>query len=127
MIREIENNIAVSNVVLIVIISSIFLLILLLSIIFIVICKKRKKKIPKIKIDEEFIDTLYLGLGGKSNIKELVVDNGRLKFNIIDLKLLNKEYLDKVSQSGVFITGTFVKLLFKYDALDIKKAIEGKK
>lgn len=120
------NDFQISHI-LIIIICSILLLILLLTITVIVIIKKRKKKVKRIKIDDEFLDTLFLGLGGKSNIKEMLIDNGRLKFSVIDLKLLNKEFLDKVSQSGVFITGNFVKLLFKYDAMDIKKAIEGKK
>lgn len=114
-----------NNQILILIISISVVLILLLSISVMVILKKRKKKIPRVKIDNEFIETLFIGLGGKANIKEILIDNGRLKFSVINLKLLNKEFLDKVSQSGVFITGTFVKLLFKYDAKDIKKAIEG--
>lgn len=88
--------------------------------------KKKKAKITRVKIDDEFIEILYLGLGGKSNIQEILIDNGRLKFNIVNLKLLNKEHLDKISQSGVFITGKFVKLLFKYDANDIKEALERK-
>lgn len=99
---------------------------LLIIILCCVLKSKKKPKIKKINIDQEFIDTLYVGLGGKENIKEVLVDNGRLKFNITNLKLLDKESLDKVSQSGVFITGSFVKILFKYDAKDIKNALEGK-
>ncbi len=111
---------------LIIIIASVVIALLLIIVLFVLLKNKNKTKIKKIKIDEEFINTLYLGLGGKDNIKEVLVDNGRLKFNITNLKLLDKESLDKVSQSGVFITGSFVKILFKYDAKDIKRAIEGK-
>lgn len=117
-----------TNQITIMIVSIVAVLVILLLVISVtVILKKRKKKVKRVKIDNEFIETLFLGLGGKSNIKEILIDNGRLKFHIINLKLLNKEFLDKVSQSGVFITGSFVKLLFKYDAKDIKKAIEGVK
>lgn len=111
---------------LVIIIAASVLVALLLIIILCLCLKKKKPKIKKIKIDEEFINTLYLGLGGKENIKDIIVDNGRLKFNITNLKLLDKESLDKVSQSGVFITGSFVKILFKYDAKDIKNALERK-
>lgn len=112
------------NLILICVVAAIILL--LIIILCIVLKKKSKKKIKKINITEDFINTLYIGLGGKENIKEILVDNGRLKFNVINLKLLEKESLDKVSQSGVFITGTFVKILFKYDAKDIKSALERK-
>lgn len=112
-----------NNLILVIIAIVAVLLILILTIVLIKI--KSKPKIKKITIDEVFIETLLKGLGGKENIKELSIDNGRLKFNITNLKLLDKPSLDEVSQSGVFITGTFVKVLFKYDSKDIKDALEG--
>ncbi len=122
-----ETEPLLSNTQLLIIILSSSIGLLLLIILFIVLIKKKKKtKKVRVKIDESFIDTLLLGLGGRSNIKEMIIDNGRLKFNIINLKDLSKDHLDKVSQSGVFITGSFVKLLFKYDSLEIKKVLEGK-
>ncbi len=102
---------------------AVFLLLLLL--IILLIKRNKKPKIKKINIDEEFIKTLLQGLGGLTNIKEMTIDNGRLKFNINNLKLLDKEAIDVVSQSGVFITGSSVKMLFKYDSNDIKNALEG--
>ena len=93
--------------------------IILLALIFYFTCGfrfKRDKKIEHIKIDEVFMAELINGLGNNDNIEAVDVDNGRLKFKIKDLDLLNTELLKKLSTSGVFITGNNVKLLFKYDS-----------
>ena len=95
--------------------------IILLGIIFYLTCGLRSKrdakgKIEHVVVDETFIETLLLGLGGASNINNVSIDNGRVKFNIVDLDLLNQEAIKTVSTSGAFITGNNVKLLFKYDS-----------
>jgi phosphotransferase system IIB component len=77
---------------------------------------KRENKISHVIVDEKFILDLLNGLGNDSNIKEVGIDNGRLKFKVSDLDLLNTETLKSLSTSGVFITGNNVKLLFKYDS-----------
>ena len=59
------------------------------------------------------------GLGGLDNILSVCIDNGRVKFKVNDLDLINAEGLKSLSTSGVFITGNNVKLLFKYDSKDI--------
>ena len=95
--------------------------ILILSIIFYLTCgfrfkRDNKKALEQVIVDDLFINTLLLGLGGKDNIKTLSIDNGRVKFNLLDLDLLNQEAIKEVSNSGAFITGNNVKLLFKYDS-----------
>ena len=95
--------------------------IVLLGLIFYLTCglrSKREKKtiIEHVIIDEEFMSDLIRGLGDITNIECVNIDNGRLKFKILDLDILDAELLKKLSTSGVFITGNNVKLLFKYDS-----------
>lgn len=95
--------------------------IILLGVIFYLTCGLRSKreakgKVEHVVVDELFIKTLLTGLGGVENIKNVSIDNGRVKFNIEDLDLLNQEAIKTVSTSGAFITGNNVKLLFKYDS-----------
>lgn len=101
---------------------------LLLAILFYFLCglrKNREKKqvIEHVVIDEEFISKLLFGLGNLDNILLVSIDNGRLKFNVKDLDLIDTNSLKELSTSGVFITGNNVKLLFKYDSLEIKKVL----
>ena len=88
-------------------------------VLFLLFGLRKKRENPQIKIDLEFINALLLGLGGKENIKELANDNGRVKFLVSDLDLLNTEKLKELAKSGVFISGNNVKLLFKYEALEV--------
>lgn len=99
----------------------IFATIILLFIIFTLFSKKTKPQ--HVNIDKNFIEKFFIGIGGKENIIESSIDNGRLKFKVANLKLLQSEVLKEIAQSGVFITGNNVKLLFKYDAQDVLKCI----
>ena len=82
---------------------------------------KRDSKIERIVIDEQFINDLLIGLGNLENIINVCIDNGRLKFKVNDLELVDGNALKQLSTSGVFITGNNVKLLFKYDSSLILK------
>ena len=84
----------------------------------------KSSKIEHVLVDELFISTLLIGLGGIENIKSVSLDNGRVKFNIIDLDLLNNDSIKTISSSGAFITGNNVKLLFKYDSLLIVETLK---
>ena len=95
--------------------------ILLIGLILYFVCGfrfKREKKatIEHVVVDEVFMSDLLNGLGEIENIENVSIDNGRLKFKVKDLDLLKPELLKKISTSGVFITGSNVKLLFKYDS-----------
>ena len=95
--------------------------ILLIGIILYFTCGLRskrdnKKSIERVNVDESFIMLLLEGLGNISNIENVSIDNGRIKFRIRDLDIINAEQLKELSTSGVFITGSNVKLLFKYDS-----------
>lgn len=77
---------------------------------------KREVKEQGVVVDEQFIQDLLKGLGGMVNVETVSLDNGRIKFKVKDLDLVNGEALKALSTSGVFITGNNVKLLFKYDS-----------
>lgn len=102
--------------------------ILILSIIFYFTCgfrfkREKKSNIEHVVVDDVFIDLLIVSLGGKDNIKNLSLDNGRVKFLVEDLELLNYDKIKEVSTSGAFISGNNVKLLFKYDSELIVKTL----
>ena len=94
--------------------------VILISIVLFLICglrsRREKNDKDKIIVDEAFISSLLLSLGGIENIKTVSIDNGRVKFVIEDLDLLNQEIIKQISASGAFISGKNVKLLFKYDS-----------
>ena len=82
--------------------------------------KRDNKKVSEhVNVDESFMSVLLEGLGSLSNIESVSIDNGRIKFKIKDLDNINAEQLKEISTSGVFITGSNVKLLFKYDSSTI--------
>lgn len=85
--------------------------------------KEGAKKSEHVIVDEAFVSSLLLALGGLPNIENVSVDNGRVKFLVGDLDLLVADELKKLSTSGVFITGKSVKLLFKYDSNTIMNAV----
>ncbi|MGM9969839.1 MAG: hypothetical protein ACI35S_05525 [Anaeroplasma sp.] len=117
----VENT---SKIILISIIGAVCLL-FIFALIFVIVLKKRKNG-KKIKIDDIFIDNLITLLGGKDNILKVVVDNGRLKFEVKDTDITDLNGLKEISTSGVFVTGNVIKTLFKLDSFTIQKAIQKK-
>ena len=85
-----------------------------------------KSKKDHVKVDEEFINTLFDYLGGQDNIVKYSVDNSRVKFEVKDLKLANLDGLKKLSPKGVFITNNNIKTLFKYESHLIIKMLDKK-
>lgn len=106
-----------------IIIAIIAAAILILGLILCLIIVFKKKSSKRIIIDKLFIDNLLVALGTINNIEEVKVDNGRLKFLVSDLDIINFESLKQMSTAGVFITGNHIKMLFQYDAKTIEKAI----
>lgn len=99
-------------------------LVIALVVVLLLLLKKKKPKQKHIKVDEPFITNLLELLGGKDNIKECQVDNGRLKFNVINLDTVNLNGIKEVATSGVFVTGNIIKTLFKLDSKIIKTEID---
>ena len=88
--------------------------------------KNKKGKQPRIKLNDEFITNLINLLGEKDNIGDVNVDNGRLKITVNDLDKANLEGIKQIATSGVFVTGSTIKTLFRLDSLTIKKEIEAR-
>ena len=83
-----------------------------------------KKKSTKTVINEPFIDSLILNLGGKENIVTTEVLEGRLKITVNDLELVKLEEIKGLAESGVFVTGNTIKVLFKESSELIKKELD---
>ena len=97
---------------------------ILLAILIIFLLKKKNSK-PKVKINEEFINTLIEYFGGVANINAVATENGgRLNITVNDLDLLNTDGIKSLAASGVFITGNTVKTLYREDSATIKMEIE---
>ena len=100
--------------------------ILILGIVFLLVFglrSKRENQVNRVVIDEQFISDLLAGLGQLANIENVCIDNGRVKFKVVDLDVVNGDALKELSTSGVFITGNNVKLLFKYDSNSIMEEL----
>ena len=99
----------------------IVLLVIILAVATIIIIKNKK---PRIKVDEAFIDRL-MELLGSDNLAGVSLDNGnRLKIEVKDLDIVDLNGLKEISESGVFVTGNIIKILFKLDSVTIKQALE---
>ncbi len=100
--------------------------VLLLIAVILILINIRKKKPKKINVNTEFIDNLVNLLGDVPNIKEVNVDNGRLKITVNDLDLANLDGIKEIAESGVFATGNTIKTLFRLDSATIKKEIDAR-
>lgn len=98
--------------------------VVLLAICIVLCIVLKKKKVKRPKVDAEFLDLLINSFGGKDNIQSVVVDNARLKILVKDVALADLNKLKELSAQGVFITGNYIKILFKYDSKVIQKELE---
>lgn len=105
----------------IIIVSVVVTLLLLFG--FAVLFLYFKKKNKKNTISVAFIDSLLVALGTKSNIIDVEVEQGRLKILVNDLELVNLDQIKSLTDSGVFVTGNYIKVLFREDSQEIKKAL----
>ena len=103
-------------------IGGIVLGIVIITLVIVLIIKGKKTK--RIKIDSNFIDNLFSILGGKENVLEVLVDNARLKFKVNDLESVDLNALKGISNQGVFVTGDYIKTLFKFESKDIMKSMK---
>lgn len=94
----------------------------LLALLLILIFKKTNKKI---KIDDSLINELIISLGGKDNLKDVGIDNNRLKIQVNNIKLCDLENIKKLSNgSGIAVMNNTIKTVFAYQSKDIKNKIE---
>ncbi len=104
----------------------VLLIVAIVAILLVTLLILVKHKKPRIRVDEAFIDRL-LELLGSDNLAGVSLDNGnRLKIEVKDLDIVDLNGLKEISESGVFVTGNYIKILFKLDSLTIKQALEKK-
>ena len=111
------------------IIGSIVAAIVLLAIIVLIVSSKKKKNKKKgfINVNEEFVDKLIGYYGGIENIKDVTVDNARLKIEVVDLEKVDLESIRDNSNGGLFVKFNTIKTLYKLDSAAIKHLIDVKR
>jgi len=112
-----------------IIIGSIVAVIVLLAIIVLIVSSKKKKNKKKgfINVNEEFVDKLIGFYGGIENIKDVTVDNARLKIEVVDLEKVDLESIRDNSNGGLFVKFNTIKTLYKLDSAAIKHLIDVKR
>ena len=111
------------------IIGSIVAAMVLLAIIVLIVSSKKKKNKKKgfINVNEEFVDKLIGYYGGIENIKDVTVDNARLKIEVVDLEKVDLESIRDNSNGGLFVKFNTIKTLYKLDSAAIKHLIDVKR
>lgn len=84
----------------------------------------RKKKPGQVKIDSIFITTLTELLGGKDNIVNVEVEQARLRILVKDLSLADLNGIKTLATQGVFVTGNYIKTLFKFESAKIASELK---
>lgn len=102
--------------------SGIVLFVILVLVIIFLVRRKPKRK-RKNNIDQEFIGQIVAFLGGKENIESIDVVETKLKISVVNLKLCQLEDLKNITESGIFVTGNVIKILFKYDSNELKEEL----
>lgn len=110
-----------NNQVIIIVVSGLAILLLAFAITAYLIVKKKNSKSI---VNEPFIAALKLSLGGIDNVEKTEVEQGRLRITVNDLDLVKLEDLKVLTETGVFVTGNTIKVLFKEDSELVKKALE---
>lgn len=86
----------------------------------IVLMKPRKKA----EVDtSDFIEQIVDNLGGLDNIILASVEGSRVKFQIREIESANLEAFRAIGATGVFISGTNVKMVLPFDAKDLVNKI----
>lgn len=101
----------------------VILCVLIVAVAFYFIYLYRPKPKALVASDEE-IDTIFQLLGGRENIEHISKEGSRFTFTLVKVESCNLEGIKKLGATGVFISGSNVKLIFPFDAdrlLDIVK------
>lgn len=80
---------------------------------FIYFYKPKPKQLP---VSDQEIETIVALFGGKENIKEVSKEGSRFTFSLEKVEACNLEGIKKLGATGVFISGSNVKLIFPFNA-----------
>jgi len=96
-------------------------LIVAVAIYFIFIYKPKPKELD---VTQDELDTIIQLFGGKENITDISKEGSRFTFELKKVESCNLEGLKELGATGIFISGSNVKLIFPFNAdkvLDIIK------
>ncbi len=93
-------------------------LIIAIGFYFIYFYKPKPKNLP---MTEQEINNLIELFGGKDNIKAVSKEGSRFTFNLVKVEACNLESIKKLGATGVFISGSNVKLIFPFNADELIK------
>lgn len=80
---------------------------------FIYLYKPKPKQLP---VSDQEIKTIIALFGGKKNIKDVSKEGSRFTFKLEKVEACNLEGIKKLGATGVFISGSNVKLIFPFNA-----------
>jgi len=83
-----------------------------------------KPKPKDLLVTDAEIDTIIQLFGGKDNIVDITKEGARFTFTLKNVELCNLEAIKKLGATGVFISGTNVKLIFPFNADRIIESIK---
>ena len=106
-----------------IVVITLMVLSLILLVLKMLLTTKKKQEEKDIKIDEDYINSLYNALGTKTNIIKISLENKRLKVQLKDPKQINKENFDKIN-TPAFLTGDELKILVKHDQNKVLEQLE---
>ncbi len=75
-----------------------------------------KPKVKELLVSDEEIETIILLFGGKENITDISKEGSRFTFVLKKVEACNLEGIKKLGATGVFISGSNVKLIFPFNA-----------
>ncbi len=75
-----------------------------------------KPKTKELEVSQETLDTVILLFGGMDNITNVSKEGTRFTFSLKKVEACNMEGIKKLGATGVFISGSNVKLIFPFKA-----------
>ena len=81
---------------------------------------------PKTKNGKDgivYADDIIKFLGGLDNVIKASVDGSRVKFQVREIEVVNLEGFKEIGATGIFISGTNVKMVLPFDAQQVVNKI----
>lgn len=75
-----------------------------------------KPKAKELLVSDEEIETIIQLFGGKDNITDISKEGSRFTFALKKVEACNLEGIKKLGATGVFVSGSNVKLIFPFNA-----------
>lgn len=87
----------------------------LMLLVFLLIKRKPVKKIVQTPVEDEKIGAFVECYGGINNIEQIELDGRRLKLQLENIGLVDIERFKSLGATGIFISGSQIKMVLPYD------------